>query len=253
MNWLLARGYQVHCKVYSRSRAQRLAASVQYWVDDPSVQGRQVGWVYLPASEYIRPVRRLAVRCRKVKGQWSIGVLISTLSPAEVLTLTQVMTGSDADPVTTLLAHVSFYDQRGGGVEISFKGDQQGLGSTKRSKKHGSRAPDGDAVGNLGSQCRDLGSPVADPGCCAIQTATLWHSAHGARCLHFSGFLVLDASGHIVQIVLNQAFPLAPILVDSLRMLLVPTHMAVNSGETEVFNNTPARITAKPTSYTSFP
>jgi hypothetical protein len=43
VNWLLARGYQVHCKDYSSSRAQRLAASVQYWVDDPSVPGRQVG------------------------------------------------------------------------------------------------------------------------------------------------------------------------------------------------------------------
>jgi hypothetical protein len=91
--------------------------------------------VYLSASAYIRPVRRLAVRCRKANGQWSVGVLISTLSPAKVLTLTQVMTCSDADPVTTLLAHVSFYDQRGSGVETSFKGDQQGLGSTKRRKK----------------------------------------------------------------------------------------------------------------------
>jgi len=30
---------------------------------------------------------------------------------------------------------VSLYDQPGGGVETSFKGDHQGLGSTKRSKK----------------------------------------------------------------------------------------------------------------------
>ena len=62
VNWLLARGYQVHCKDYSSTRAQRLAQSVQYWVDDPHVEGRQVGWVRLPATEYVRPVRRLAVR-----------------------------------------------------------------------------------------------------------------------------------------------------------------------------------------------
>ena len=62
VNWLLARGYQVHGKDYSSSRVHRLAASVQYWVDDPKVLGRQVGWVYLPASEYVRPVRRIAVR-----------------------------------------------------------------------------------------------------------------------------------------------------------------------------------------------
>jgi hypothetical protein len=62
VNWLLERGYQVHCKDYSTSRAQRLAQSVQVWVDDPKVPGRQVGWVRLPATEYVRPVRRLAVR-----------------------------------------------------------------------------------------------------------------------------------------------------------------------------------------------
>jgi len=80
VNWRLSQGYQVHCKDYSSTRAQRLAQSVQYWVDDPHVQGRQVGWVRLPADEYVRPVRRIAVRCRKANGQWGIGVLISTLA-----------------------------------------------------------------------------------------------------------------------------------------------------------------------------
>ena len=135
VNWLLARGYQVHCKDYSSTRAQPLAQSVPYWVDDPHVEGRQVGWVRLPATEYVRPVRRLAVRSRKANGQWGIGVLISTLCPAEVLALTQSQAPPNADPATVLLAYVSLYDQRGGGVETSFKGDQQGLGSTKRNKK----------------------------------------------------------------------------------------------------------------------
>ncbi len=58
VNWLLARDYQVHGKDYSTSRAQRLAQSVSVWVDDPKVEGRQVGWVRLPANEYVRPVRR---------------------------------------------------------------------------------------------------------------------------------------------------------------------------------------------------
>jgi hypothetical protein len=34
-----------------------------------------------------------------------------------------------------VLAYVSLYDQRGGGVETAFKEDKQGLGITKRSKK----------------------------------------------------------------------------------------------------------------------
>src|SRR5712691_11250298 len=117
VNWLLGQGYQIHGKDYSSARAQRLAGSVQYWVDDPKVEGRQVGWVRLPATEYVRPVRRIAVRCRKANGQWGIGVLISTLAPSEVLALTQVTAGPDTDPATVLLAYVALYDQRGGGVE----------------------------------------------------------------------------------------------------------------------------------------
>ena len=183
VNWLLLRGYQFHGKDYSTQRARRLAASVQDWIDDPQVPGRQVGWVCLPAPEYVRPVRRIAVRCRKANGQWGIGALISTLAPAEVLALTQPEASPDADAATIVLAYVSLYDQRGGGVETSFKGDHQGLGSTKRSKKRGSRATDADVVGQPGSQCRHLGSPVADPGSCVQQAAALWDPAHGARCL----------------------------------------------------------------------
>src|SRR5436305_6536742 len=61
VNWLLSQGYQVHGKDYSTTRAQRVAQSVAVWVDDPKVEGRQVGWVRLPASEYVRSVRRIAV------------------------------------------------------------------------------------------------------------------------------------------------------------------------------------------------
>ncbi len=232
VNWLLARGYQVHCKDYSSRRAQRLAASVEYWVDDPQVQGRQVGWVYLPACEYVRPVRRIAVRCRKANGQWGIGVLISTLAPTQVLALTQVTTGPDADPARVLLAYVYFYDQRGAGGETSFKGDHQGLGSTKRSKK---RFEAQQMVMLLGTLAHNVVIWARQWLTQAAAPSKLRH--YGILRMvrdvfHVSGFLVLDASCHIVQIVLNQAAPLAPILVDSLRVLLAPTHVAVNSGET---------------------
>jgi hypothetical protein len=135
VNWLLSRGYQVHCKDYSHRRAQRLVQSVQHWVDDPKVAGRQVGWVEIAAPEYVRPVQRIAVRCRKSNGQWGVGILISTLDAAAVLALIQAPARSQADLAAVLLAYVYLYDQRGGGVETSFKGDHQGLGSTKRSKK----------------------------------------------------------------------------------------------------------------------
>jgi len=232
VNWMLTRGYQVHGKDYSSSRAHRLAASVQYWVDDPYVQGRQVGWVYLPASAYVRPVQRIAVRCRKANGQWGIGVLISTLSPVEVLTLTQMTPGPDADPATVLLAYVYFYDQRGGGVETSFKGDNQGLGSTKRSKK---RFEAQQMVMLLGTLAHNVVTWARQWLTEAAAPSKLRH--YGILRMvrdvfHVSGFLVLDAPCHIVQIVLNQAAPLTPILVDSLRVLLAPAHIAVNSGET---------------------
>ncbi len=75
------------------------------------------------------------VRCRKANGQWGIGVLISTLARSRGAGPDPGDDSPDADPATVLLAYVALYDQRGGGVETSFKGDHQGLGSTTRSKK----------------------------------------------------------------------------------------------------------------------
>ncbi len=45
---------------------------------------------------------------------------------------------------------------------------------------------------------------------------------------HISGFLDVNAQGHIVQIGLNQAAPLAPALVGALQELLAPNSMVVN-------------------------
>jgi hypothetical protein len=231
VNWLLERGYQVHCKDYSSARAQRLAASVQYWVDDPKVEGRQVGWVRLPTPEYVRPVRRIAVRCRKANGQWGIGVLISTLCPSEVLALTHQAV-PNADPATVLLAYVYLYDQRGGGVEISFKGDQQGLGSTKRNKK---RFEAQQMVMLLGTLAHNVviwaRSFLTQPaGSCKLRHYGMLRMVRDV--FHVSGFLVFDALDQLVEIVLNQAAPLAPILVTSLQELLAPAHVALNLGQT---------------------
>jgi len=232
VNWLLVRGYQIHGKDYSSARAGRLAASVQEWVDDPQVEGRQVGWVRLPATEYARPVRRIAVRCRKANGQWGIGVLISTLSPEEVLALTQLTARPDADPATVLLAYVSLYDQRGGGVETSFKGDHQGLGSTKRSKKRFEAQQMVMLLGTLAHNvviwARQWLTQTAAPA--PLRHYGLLRMVRDV--FHISGFLVMDACGQISQIVLNQAAPLAPRLVDALRELLAPTHTAINLGQT---------------------
>jgi hypothetical protein len=92
------------------------------------VPGRQVGWVQIEADIYVRPVRRLAVRCRKQNGQWGIGVIVSALAPQDVLVLTGQPPELPSDDHVTLLAYAHFYDQRGGRIETAIKDDKQGLG-----------------------------------------------------------------------------------------------------------------------------
>ena len=135
INWLLHRGYQVHSKDYSGVRAKALAESVSEWLTDPNDSSRQIGWVTVEADLYCGPVRRIAVRCRKKNGQWGYGVILSTLSPQDVLLLTGGYEQEADDPKMVLLAYVNFYDERGGGVEIEIKEDKQGLSTSKRNKK----------------------------------------------------------------------------------------------------------------------
>jgi hypothetical protein len=230
VNWLLARGYQVHCKDYSGRHARILAQSVVEWIDDPHVPGRQVGWVTEAPTAYVRPVVRIAVRCRQQNGQWAVGVLISTLSARDVLELTGQPVSRLDDPAAVLLAYVTFYDQRGGGIETSLKGDKQGLGLTKRNKK---RFEAQQVLMLLGSLAHNVLIWVRD-----------WLAAVSPRLrsygilrlvrdvFHISGFLVIDVLGQILQIVLNRAAPLASLLVDPLRELLAPAHITISLGET---------------------
>ena len=81
-----------------------------------------------------------------------------------------------ADPVAVLLAYVTFYDQRGGGIETSLKGDKQGLGLTKRNKKRGSRATYAGAAWLFGPQCGGLGASLAEQS----SNPTLRYPADGA-------------------------------------------------------------------------
>jgi len=228
INWLLARGYLVHGKDYSGKQAKRLAKSVQDWYVDPHLPERQFGWVTEAPDAYVRPVKRIAVRCRQQDGEFAHVVLISALSASQVLALTGQPLSLLADPAAVRLSYVTFYDQRGGGVETSFKGDKQGLGMTERSKKRFEAKP---MLMLLGSLAHNV-----------ILWARRWLAAAPLQkygilrmvrdVLHISGFLVFDAGGQIIQLVLNQAAPLAPALVNPLRGLLAPTHIAVNLGQT---------------------
>ena len=228
VNWLLARGYLVHGKDYSGQQAKRLAKSVVDWYVDPSLPERQFGWVTEATDAYVRPVKRIAVRCRQQDGQWAVGVLLSALSAQHVLLLTGQPLSLLSDPASVLLAYVSFYDQRGGGVETSFKGDKQGLGIDKRSKK---RFVAQQMVMLLGSLAHNV-----------IVWARRWLASPSLQhygtlrmvrdVFHISGFVLTDACGQVAQIVLNQAAPLASALVHPLRKLLLCAQVAVNLGQT---------------------
>ena len=135
LNWLLARGYLVMAKEYSGQRVLRLAKTVTEWVQDPDWSERSFGWVTELPIDYVRLVQRIAVRCRRQDGTFAYGVLIFSLSAEQVLAVLKRTSSHTVDPTAVLVASVALYDQRGGGIETSFKGDKQGLGLTKRNKK----------------------------------------------------------------------------------------------------------------------
>ena len=139
----------------------------------------------------MRPIRRIAVRCRKPDGKFAYGVLLSALSAQHVLTLTGQSLCLLADPAAVLLAYVTFYDQRGGGVETSFKGDKQGLGIGKRSKK---RFTAQQVVMLLGSLAHNVivwaRHWLASPSLHHYGTLRMVRDV-----FHISGFLLTDASG----------------------------------------------------------
>jgi hypothetical protein len=228
VNWLLARGYLVHCKDYSGQQAKRLAKSVEDWSVDPHLSERQFGWVTEAPDADVRPVKRIAVRCHQQDGQWAYGVLISALSAQHVLVLTGQPLSLLDDPAAVLLAYVTFYDQRGGGIETSFKGDKQGLGIGKRSKK---RFAAQQMVMLLSSLAHNVivwtRRWLASPSLQHYGTLRIVRDV-----FHISGFLLTDAFGQVTQVVLNQAAPLASALVHPLRQLLADAHVAVNLGQT---------------------
>jgi hypothetical protein len=230
VNWMLSRGYLVHTKDYSGKSATKLAKSVQQWFDDPHIPGRQFGLVTEPALCYVRKVVRIAVRYRKGNGKWKSVVLISALQAQDVLTVTGEPTSSLLDQARVLLAYVTFYDQRGGGVETSLKEDKSGLGLAKRSKK---RFPAQYMLVLLGSLAHNV--VVWARGWLSQTTDKL--SGYGMLrmvrdVLHVSGFLLFDHAGHVQQIILNQYAPLARFLSHSLRDILSPLYISVHLGKT---------------------
>jgi hypothetical protein len=230
LNWALERGYQVHAKDFSSQRAQQLAERVTVWYPDPKVAGRQVGVVTGAAPEYVREVRRVAVRCRLANGQWKAAVLISTVPPETVRARTGLPAPDPGDPAAEVLADVSFYDQRGGGVETSVKGDKQGLGITKRNKKRFEAQQVLVALGTLAHNvlvwARDWLAPVA-PAVRRYGIQRLVRDLFGV-----AGAVETDATGRVYRIVLNSASRLAQRCLAAFQLLLAPAQVIVSLGET---------------------
>ncbi len=176
----------------------------------------------------VRPVRRIAVRCRRKNGTFAYGVLICSLLPEQVQAVLQWTGSQTTDPIAVLLAYVTCYDQRGGGIETSLKGDKSGLGLTKRNKK---RFEAQHMLVLLGTLAHNV-----------VIWARRWLAiAEGPHCgvmrmvrdvFPISGFLSFDAFHQLVEIVLNQQSRRAHQLIIPLRELLAPLPIVINLGET---------------------
>ncbi|HWQ91477.1 MAG TPA: transposase [Clostridia bacterium] len=230
INWVLERGYQVHGKDYSGARASALAESVCRWITDPLDENRQMGWVTLETDLYCRPVKRIAVRCRKKNGQWGYGVILSTLAPKDVLRLTGGYEQEVDDPKAVLLAYVNFYDQRGGGVEIEIKEDKQGLATSKRNKKRFEAQQVLIQLEALAHNVLIWARHWLAPRCPKIARLGIKRLVRDV--FQMDGFLFFDQSIDLLRVVLNAADPLAEELSTGLAPLLALDQVAVILGET---------------------
>jgi hypothetical protein len=227
---ILARGYHFHGKEYSAWRAKKLASQVTQWIEDPRMQGRQVGWVTGETPDYGRPLRWIAVRCPKKDGTWAVGVLISTLEPEEARGLAGQGPDAPTDETAELLAYVYFYDQRGGWVETAFKEDKQGLGITKRNKKRWEAQQMLVQLNALAHNVLIWGREWLIPAAPAVSRLGVKRLVRDV--FGVSGTVAWERSGQVRGISLNPADRLAHRLRIALQSLVGAEHVAVILGET---------------------
>lgn len=226
VNWMLKQGYGLITKEYNAVRAGNLAASVTTWYDDPRIAGRQVGWVTLPADDYVAPLKRIAVRTRKKNGHWGVGVLLSNLAPTVVGSLAGLHPDQLDDPLALLFAYVYFYDLRSGGIETGFKDDKQGLGITKRNKKSFTAQQ---MLCQLNALAHNLLIWFQQALAYTWPAVTQFGLLRLIRdLLHFNGRVFFDNYDRISTIVLNSSEPFAQHLAFALRRLLSPWHIVVS-------------------------
>lgn len=228
LNFLLERGYAVVSKDYSVRRTQQLVKRVSEWVPDQAQPNRQTGWVPIESTDYVRPVRRLAVRSKSAKGQWHYAVLLfAGLSDQDVLTL--MGQAQQTDAATSMRAALHFYDQRGGGIESSFGQDKSGLGITKRNKKRFEAQRLlmllGTLAHNLLIWARRWLAQRSPEQASRLQQYGIKRMIRDLA--HISGTLTFDAHGRLLSIALFSASSLSKLILVPLRQLLDPSSIDV--------------------------
>jgi hypothetical protein len=194
------------------------------WTSDPKNPSREFAWLDANAS-YCKEVRRLAVRCHKNNGQWAVGVMVCTLTPAQVAKELGIKLDFNNE-AQIMRAYAQLYDQRGGGVETEFKEDKQALGINKRNKKSFLAQQ---LVMLLNSLAHNILIWVrfhigqSEPTLASLGLLRLVRDV-----LHITGFIVTDLYQQILSITFNMASPWASKLANSFQRFLASTHVSFN-------------------------
>jgi hypothetical protein len=158
-----------------------------------------------------------------------MGVILSTLSPRDVLWLTGQSIRDVDNPQAVLLAYVYFYDQRGGSVEIEIKEDKQGLATTRRNKKRFEAQQMLIQLEALAHNALVWVRRRLAPQCPKISRFGIKRLVRDV--FHINGKIVLDHCAQPLLIVLNQAHPLAKELCRGLASSLAREQAVVILGE----------------------
>jgi hypothetical protein len=226
VNWCLGRGYHFHGKTFSSNRAEALAATVEQWFTDRQKPERQVGWIRVDEPDYVRQVRRLALRWRKKSGEWRYAVLLSTLTPHDVIKPLRQPADRVHDSRAVALAHAKLYDLRGGGVEVEIKESKQGLGINRRSKKKFAAQQMVMLLGTLAHNVLVWARRWLTP---AVPRLAGYGALRLVRdLLGISGFVEFALDATATRIVLNKGAPRASSLAEAFRSLLRPQQISVD-------------------------
>ena len=228
INWGLLRGYYWISKVKNWQRTSKLVAPITDWQIIPELAGHEVAWVPTPHG-YEQPMRQLAVRWPKPKGDWHYCVLVFNLSDEMIFGQAgQTMSGTPTER-ELLSAIMKVYDLRGGGVETSFKNSKQGLGLNKRNKKK--------------FHAQHMLVLLAQLAYNIISWVRNELSKHKPEMAHFgmlrmirdafaiSGTLQFDQKGDLVLVVLNQAHKLAKTFYETWQSAFARDNLSLILGE----------------------